>query len=114
MRADHAADDVMRVDYGRHPVAHGFVDGIAQGAAAALDRDDFGSQRPHFENVETLTANIFFAHIDLTSETEEGGRELINELSHKYDGKDFRSFKVSRGVFSDPFAPHARVYRFQL
>ncbi|EOD63151.1 PPOX class F420-dependent oxidoreductase [Amycolatopsis vancoresmycina] len=23
--------------------------------------------------------------------TEEGGRELINELSHKYDGKDFRT-----------------------
>ncbi|HKN56596.1 MAG TPA: PPOX class F420-dependent oxidoreductase [Amycolatopsis sp.] len=23
--------------------------------------------------------------------TEEGGRELINELSHKYDGKDFRN-----------------------
>ncbi|OXM70588.1 PPOX class F420-dependent oxidoreductase [Amycolatopsis vastitatis] len=23
--------------------------------------------------------------------TEQGGRELINELSHKYDGKDFRT-----------------------
>jgi hypothetical protein len=33
----------------------------------------------------------------------------------EYDGKDFRTVVVSRGAFSDPFAPHdARVYRFQL
>ena len=33
----------------------------------------------------------------------------------EYDGKDFRSFRVTRGSFTDPFAPHdARVYRFRL
>ena len=33
----------------------------------------------------------------------------------EYDGKDFRTFKVARGTFTDPFAPHeARVYRFKL
>jgi hypothetical protein len=33
----------------------------------------------------------------------------------EYDGKDFRTFKVSGGAFTDPFAPHdARVYRFRL
>jgi hypothetical protein len=33
----------------------------------------------------------------------------------EYDGKDFRTFAVSRGAFTDPFAPHdARVYRFRL
>jgi hypothetical protein len=33
----------------------------------------------------------------------------------EYDGKDFRAVVVSRGAFSDPFAPHdARVYRFRL
>jgi len=33
----------------------------------------------------------------------------------EYDGKDFRTVVVSRGAFTDPFAPHdARVYRFQL
>jgi hypothetical protein len=33
----------------------------------------------------------------------------------EYDGKDFRTVVVSRGAFSDPFAPHdARVYRFRL
>ncbi len=37
MRADHAADDVMRRFDGRHPVAHGLVDGVAQRFAAGLD-----------------------------------------------------------------------------
>jgi hypothetical protein len=33
----------------------------------------------------------------------------------EYDGKDFRTFAVGRGSFTDPFAPHdARVYRFRL
>ena len=33
----------------------------------------------------------------------------------EYDGKNFRTFAVSRGAFTDPFAPHdARVYRFRL
>jgi hypothetical protein len=34
---------------------------------------------------------------------------------YEYDGKDFRTFVVNRGAFTDPFAPHdARVYRFRL
>jgi hypothetical protein len=33
----------------------------------------------------------------------------------EYDGPDFRTVVASRGVFTDPFAPHdARVYRFRL
>jgi hypothetical protein len=33
----------------------------------------------------------------------------------EYDGRDFRTFVVNRGAFTDPFAPHdARVYRFRL
>ena len=33
----------------------------------------------------------------------------------EYDGKDFRTFVVNRGAFTEPFAPHdARVYRFRL
>jgi hypothetical protein len=33
----------------------------------------------------------------------------------EYDGKDFRTVVLSRGAFTDPFAPHdARVYRFRL
>jgi hypothetical protein len=33
----------------------------------------------------------------------------------EYDGKDFRTFRVTNGSFTDPFAPHdSRVYRFKL
>jgi hypothetical protein len=33
----------------------------------------------------------------------------------EYDGKDFRTFRVTNGSFTDPFTPHdARVYRFKL
>jgi hypothetical protein len=33
----------------------------------------------------------------------------------EYDGKDFRTFKVTNGAFTDPFTPHdSRVYRFRL
>lgn len=33
----------------------------------------------------------------------------------EYDGQDFRTVTLSRGAFTDPFAPHdARVYRFRL
>jgi hypothetical protein len=33
----------------------------------------------------------------------------------EYDGPNFRNVTLSRGAFTDPFAPHdARVYRFQL
>jgi hypothetical protein len=33
----------------------------------------------------------------------------------EYDGKDFRTFRVTNGAFTEPFAPHdSRVYRFRL
>src|SRR5262249_10254559 len=43
VRPDDAADDVMRVFNARHPVSHRFVDGVAQGSAAAIDGDDLSS-----------------------------------------------------------------------
>ena len=51
MRADDAADDVVGVFHGRHPVAQRFIDGVAQGPAAALYRHDLSSQGPHLEDV---------------------------------------------------------------
>jgi hypothetical protein len=43
------------------------------------------------------------------------GSIKFGQALFEYDGKDFRSFRVSRGSFTEPFAPHdARVYRFRL
>jgi hypothetical protein len=72
MRPDDAADDVMRVLDGRHPVAHRFVDGVAQRAAAASHGNNLGSHCAHLEDVELLAAHVLLAHVDLTFEAEEG------------------------------------------
>ena len=43
------------------------------------------------------------------------GSIKFGQALFEYDGKDFRSFRVSRGSFTEPFAPHdARVYRLRL
>jgi hypothetical protein len=75
VRPDHAADDVVGVFHGRHPVAHRLVDGVAQRAAAAGHGDDLGAQCFHFEDVKPLPAHVFLAHVDLALEVEQrGGR----------------------------------------
>ena len=43
MGADDAAEDVVGVSDGAHPVAHGFIGGVFEGFAAASDFDDFGA-----------------------------------------------------------------------
>ena len=72
MRPDDAADDVVGVFDAGHPVAHGLVDGVAQGPAAAGDADDLGAHGPHLEDVELLPANVFLAHVDLALEARTG------------------------------------------
>ena len=56
----------------RHPVAHGFVDGVAERARAARDRPHFGAQQLHAEHVRLLAANVFFAHVDDALQAEAG------------------------------------------
>ena len=72
MRADDRAEDVVRRFDARHPVAHGFVDGVAERARAAGDRPHFGAQQLHAEHVRRLAADVFFAHVDDAIEAEVG------------------------------------------
>src|SRR5438093_1085449 len=51
MWADDAADDVVSVLDGRHPVAHRLVDGVAQRSAATGHADDCAAQCLHLEDV---------------------------------------------------------------
>ena len=62
MRADHRADDVMRVADVGDPVADRFAGGVLQGAAAAGHGDDFGSQQLHAKHVQCLPFHVFLAH----------------------------------------------------
>ena len=51
VRAEHAAEHVVRgADVG-DPVAHGFVDGIFESARAGVDAADFGSEQAHAVDV---------------------------------------------------------------
>src|SRR5436190_14720426 len=50
VRANNAADDVMSVGNAGYPFSEGFVDRVAQRPAAAFDREDFSSHRPHLED----------------------------------------------------------------
>ena len=54
------------------PVAHGFVDGVFQGARAGIDAANLGSQQAHAEDVEFLAAHVFGAHVDDAFESEQG------------------------------------------
>ena len=71
MRAEHAAEQVMRgADVG-DPVAHGLVDGVFQGARAGIDAAHLGAQQPHAEDVQFLAAHVFGAHVDDALEAEQ-------------------------------------------
>ena len=81
MRAEDAAEQVMRgADVG-DPVAHGFVDGVFEGARAGVDAADFGAEQTHAEDVELLAAHVFGAHVDDALESEEsadgGGGDAV-------------------------------------
>ena len=72
MRAQHAAQQVMRGANVGDPVAHGLVDGVFQGARAGIDAADFGAEQTHAEDVELLAAHVLGAHVDDTLHAEEG------------------------------------------
>ena len=55
-----------------HPIAHRFVDRVAQRARTARDRAHFRPQQPHAEDVRLLPANVFFAHVDDAFQAETG------------------------------------------
>ena len=62
---------MRRFDAG-HPVAHGFVDGVAKRTRAAGDRPHFGAEQLHAEDIRRLAADVFLAHVDDAIKTEVG------------------------------------------
>ena len=72
VRADHAADRVMRRQRRAHPVAHRLVGRVAQGPRAGRDRHDRRAQGLHVEDVQLLPADVFLAHVDRALDAEQG------------------------------------------
>ncbi len=81
MRAGDRADDVEGVFDVRDPVAHRFVQGILQRAAATFDRHDRRAEQFHPVDIGRLTADVFAAHVDHALHAEArgngGGRHAV-------------------------------------
>ena len=73
MRAEHGAEKIVRAAHIGDPVAHGFVDGVFQRAAAGIDADDLRAEHAHARDVERLARHVFRAHVDDAFEAEMRG-----------------------------------------
>ena len=72
MRAQYAAQKVMRgADIG-DPVAHRFVDGIFQGTRAGGHALHVGAEQAHAVDVQLLPPHVLFAHVNDAIHAEEG------------------------------------------
>src|SRR5206468_4177239 len=70
MRADDGTDDVVGGFDARHPVAKGFVDGVAERFGTAADGANFRAEQLHAVDVRRLAADVFLAHVNDTVEAE--------------------------------------------
>ena len=64
MRADRRAEQVVRADRVRHPVANRLVDRGAQRAVAGLHGDDGRAEPAHAVDVRRLPRDVDLAHVD--------------------------------------------------
>src|SRR5450631_300089 len=72
MRAEHAAEQIVCRAHVGDPVAHGFVDGVFEGARTGIDAANFRAEQAHSEDVELLAAHVLGAHINHALEAEQG------------------------------------------
>ena len=70
VRSGGGAEEVRRVVDGRDPVAERLVDGVLEGAAAGVDRDDLRAEQAHPDHVERLALHVDRAHVDGAVEAE--------------------------------------------
>ena len=64
MRAEHAAQQVVRGAHVRDPVAHGFVDGVLQRLRTGADAAHLRAKQAHAVDVQFLPAHVLFTHVD--------------------------------------------------
>ncbi len=70
VRADDAAEDVVRLTAGAHPITHRLVRRVFERSASAVDFDDVGPEEPHAKDVQFLSADVFAAHVDVARQPE--------------------------------------------
>src|SRR5208282_4007821 len=96
MRPEHAAEQVMRGAHVGDPVAHGFVDGVFEGARTGIDAAHFSAQQAHAEDIEFLPAHVLGAHVDHALESEK-----------RADGGRSHAVLASAGFRDNPALAHA-------
>ena len=72
MRAEHAAQQIVCGAHIRHPVAHGFVDGVLERPRARTHAAHLGAQQAHAVDIQLLPAHVFLAHVDHAFHPEKG------------------------------------------
>ena len=70
VRPGRGAEEVGRVVDAGDPVAQRLVDGVLEGGAAGVDRDDLGAEQLHPGDVERLPLGVDLAHVDGAVEAE--------------------------------------------
>jgi len=64
MRAEYRAEKIMSRAHVSDPIAHGFVNGILESAAAGIHADNLRAQHAHARHVERLPRHVFRAHVN--------------------------------------------------
>ena len=72
MRAEGRAEQVVGIGDVGHPIAHGFADGVLEGAAAGGNAGHLGPQQAHAENIQALAAHVLRTHVDHAFEAQKG------------------------------------------
>ena len=96
MSAQNRAEKVVRRSHVGHPITHGLVDGVLQGATTGIDADHFCSEKPHSKNVQALAFHVLGAHINRACEAETSG-----------DGSGGNAMLAGAGFRDDALFPHA-------
>ena len=74
VRPQRRAEQVVGVRDVGHPVADRLVDGVLQGACAAVDRAHLRTEQLHAEDVRLLAGDVDAAHVDDARQPQERGR----------------------------------------
>src|SRR4249920_1075152 len=80
------AEDVVRVDHARRPVAQRLVERVLEGSASGGDRDDLGAEQLHPGDVRRLPDRVLLAHIDHARQPEERARRRRRDPVHPRAG----------------------------
>ena len=71
MRTERAAEEIVSIIHVRYLIAQRLVDCILQGARAGIHSDHFSAEQLHSEYVERLPSDVFCAHVDDTTQSEQ-------------------------------------------